>query len=289
MLSRNLNHKLACTGIAALSASVLASGYQYDFQHLHGTTATFHVTGPATGSSPDVQGDAMLTRVEYPNSDEFITFYKPTAVHDFQWSGNKSKIRVRAGSNTTDGLSGDYILGADDGNSSNVTSADVTAFEGHILTAMSSNNLNQYMDISGNSNKVSFIVEFDRVVKDDDPGADDFGELLYFERGSGSGNSWLKIQAVDASGTPLGPWLVITPSETVQTTPTTTVYKSNQTMGTTSIDVSRLGVSEFQFLKVSNTLEGELAYTGGGDMSPDFKLMAVMTNTSQLAEDLYFD
>ena len=56
----------------------------------------------------------------------------------------------------------------------------------------------------------------------------------------------------------------------------------DQKMGTTSIDVSRLGVEEFEYLRISNYVHDEYAYTGGGDTNPDFKLMVVMTNEDQL-------
>ncbi len=277
---------VVCLGCAA---SVLAGEYEHKFQELYGQRATFNVSGPATGSSPNPQGDAKLTSVEFPSGDEFIFFYKPVAVTDVQYSGTLSQWRVRAGSNTTNGLSGDYIFGTADGNSANQTSEDREAFADLILQAMQSDNLNQYVDLSGSGNEFSFIIEFDRSVMDNDADQDDFGELLYFERGAGSGNSWLKIQAVDENGAALGPWLVIQPSETVQTTPVTTVYNSSQTMGTTSIDVSRLGVSEFKYLKISNDVAGEAAYSGGGDMAPDFKFMSVMTNEAQIAEVMVFD
>ena len=110
------------------------------------------------------------------------------------------------------------------------------------------------------------------------------GEILYFERGSGNGNSWIKMQAVDENGAALGPWLVVGPNETLQTTPQTAVYRMDQKMGTTAIDVSRLGVSEFEYLRISNVVKNEPAYTGGGDQNPDFKLMVVMTNEEQLAQ-----
>ena len=157
-----------------------------------------------------------------------------------------------------------------------------------MLTAFNNNNLNNYLD-SSSGITFSFIIEFDLVVKDNDAGPDDLGEILYFERGSGGGNSWLKMQAVDENGAPLGPWLVIGPNETVQTTPVTTVTSSNGKVGTTAIDVSRLGVSEFKYLRVSNELNGEPAYAGGGDTQPDFKIMAVMTNQGQLSVVLNFD
>lgn len=277
---------MACLSIPT---SVLGSGYEFDYQNQVGGLATFNVTGPATGASPNVQGDANLTSVVYPSGAQYIFFYKPVAVHDIQYTGTMNDWRVRAGTSTSSGLNGDYLYGAADGNSSDATDEDRDAFASLILRAMQSDNLNQYVDMTSSSNKFSFTIEFEHAVKDNDPDPDDFGELLYFERGAGAGNSWLKIQAVDEDGHALGPWLVIQPAETVQTSPVTTVYNSTQTMGTTAIDVSRLGVSEVKYLKVSNDVAGESAYAGGGDMGPDFKFMAVITNHSHLAEVMVFD
>lgn len=280
---------LVVTACLGCGAGALAGGYEFGFQEMYGDRATFSVTGPATGNNPDVQGDANLSSVVFPSGDEFIFFYKPQAVHDIQYSGKLSDWRVRAGTNTSHGLSGDYIYGAADGNPSDASEADRTAFAELILLAMQSDNLNQYVDLGGSGNEFSFIIEFDREVRDNSPDPDDFGELIYFERGAGSGNSWLKIQAVDENGDALGPWLVIQPSETTQTTPITTVYNSTQTMGATSIDVSRLGVDGFRFIRISNDVDGEPGYTGGGDKAPDFKFMTVMTNEAQIAEAIVFD
>ena len=153
-----------------------------------------------------------------------------------------------------------------------------------MLEAFSNNNLNNYLDTHHNKALWELTIRFDMIVKDNDEGPDEFGEILYFERGSGNGNSWIKMQAVDENGAALGPWLVVGPNETLQTTPQTAVYRADQKMGTTSIDVSRLGVSEFEYLRISNVVKNEPAYTGGGDQNPDFKLMVVMTNEEQLAE-----
>lgn len=264
--------------IGLCSVPAYGQNYQYGFQHQVGDLATFHVSGPATGNSPDLEGDAVLNTVEYPSGDVFINFYKPVNVSDIQYDGNTSHWRVRGGDHSTIGLTDTYKL----------SSVGPESFRDLMLTAFRNNNLNNYLD-AGSGIWFSFIIEFDLVVKDNDPDPDDFGEILYFERGSGGGNSWLKIQAVDENGAPLGPWLVIGPNETVQTTPVTTVTSSGQKVGTTAIDVSRLGVSEFKYLRVSSHLDGEPAYTGGGDTQPDFKIMAVMTNQAQLAELLFYD
>lgn len=265
--------------IGLCSLPAYGQDYEFGFQNRVGALATFNVSGPATGNSPDVQGDAVLNTVEYPSGDVFISYYKPANVSDIQYGGDTTKWRVRGGTNCTIGLSGGaYPL----------SSVGLASFHDLMLTAFSNKNLNNYLD-SSSGITFSFIIEFDLVVKDNDAGPDDLGEILYFERGSGGGNSWVKMQAVDENGAPLGPWLVIGPNETVQTTPDTTVTSSNGKVGTTAIDVSRLGVSEFKYLRVSNELNGEPAYTGGGDTQPDFKIMAVMTNQAQLAELLFYD
>lgn len=292
-------NRICLLGAALLSTAGAAAlaGYEHDYQKLHGQRATFNVAGPATGDTPDVEADAMLTSVVYPNGEEYVFFYKPTEVTNITHNNtNFSKWGVRAGTKTSGDLSGFYTFGEQDGDGSSVSAQDLEDFAGLMLQAFQTNNLNQYVDLGGGGGatggdqfRFEFMIKFDMTVKDNDAGSDEFGELLYLERGSGYGNSWLKIQACDENGTALGPWLVIDPAETVQTTPETTVYRSSQKIGTTSIDISRLGVSEFEYLKVSNDCPGEYAYTGGGDLNPDFKIMAVITNEDQLAKMMLFD
>ena len=272
----------AVVGYAVLTGPAVAQSYQHAYQHKYGGDAQFFVEGPATGGSPDVQGDAMLTLVRMPNGDKFNLFYKPTEIRDLQYighSGYTHKWLVRGGTRTTVGISGDELYSNYDH-----SPAAIQQFADLTLQAFNNNNLNNYLDCGSNKALFDFTIGFDLIVKDNDPDPDDFGEILYFERGAGSGNSWLKLQAVDETGAALGPWLVIGPNETLQTTPQTVVMRSDQKMGTTSIDVSRLGVSELSYLRVSNDVTGEPAYTGGGDQSPDFKVMIVMTNKEQLAE-----
>lgn len=283
--NRRIPAALLAIGSVTGTAYALSGGlpYTYAFQHPVGAKATFHVSGPATGSSPDVQGDAMLNAVEYPNGEKFVYFYKPASISGLTYTGDANKFSVRGGSKITQGVSGTHKFADYDD-----SKAKLAVYQQMMLDAFNNSNLNSYVDISGSDPRFSFVIGFDLVVKDDNPKPDDFGELLYFERGSGSGNSWLKMRAVEKDGTPLGPWLVVGPAETVQTTPETQVYKSGQKMGTTSIDVSRLGVAEFQYLEVTNDVTGEGAYLGGGDLAPDFKLMAVMTNKEQL-KNVMFD
>lgn len=268
--------------------------YHDSFQRSVGGAATFHVTGPATGESPDVEGDATLIRVEMPTGDQFISFYKPVAVHDAEYDGRLDKWLVRAGSRCTIGLSDieHYVADGgrdDDDDDDDLTQEDLDVFEDMIFRAFNTNNLNNYVDNGDSNSEFYFTIEFDMTVNDNDPEPDEFGEILYFERGAGSGNSWLKMQAVDEEGEALGPWLLVGPDETVQTSPVTTVMRSDQKMGTTSIDVSRLGVSSFKYLRISNDVTDHPAYTGGGDRAPDFKIMVVMTNDEDIQKSILFD
>ncbi len=170
-----------------------------------------------------------------------------------------------------------------DGDQSSVTAADIEAFRQDILRVLSNNNLNNYIGIEASGMEFSFILEFDMVVRDNDPGPDDLGELLYFERGILNGNSWITLQAVDSSGVGIGPPLLISPHETSATTPRTYIFDTDQQMGGTAIDVSRLGVTEFKYLRVSTTDQSDSQYAWGGDRNPDFKLMAVITDQAQIS------
>lgn len=274
----------AAYGIVAAAAANPAN-YQYSWQEPYGSPAQFFVTGGSTAPSSDPEGDAFLETVLYANGDSYLHFYHVVDVTDMTFSGNASKIKMRAGTNTTVGPNyGQITLPEMDGNPANVNQNDRNIFRARALEAMQSRQLNNYVSTDDNASNYTLILHFDEMVRDNDPNPDEFGELLYFERGNGDGNSWIKMRAVDEDGDPLGPWLVIGPDETVQTTPFATIGTITQTMGTTAIDVSRLGVTEFQHLQISSDTTGEPAYTGGGDQNPDFKLIAVITNNQQLTE-----
>lgn len=265
-------------GVMHVSGGGAPAHYEHAFQKMYGRSADFHVSGPATGPSPDVQGDAMVDIVEYPSGDLFYFFYKPVNISDITYEGDRSRWAVKGGDRTTVGLSGEWKYEDETDES----------FAALMLEAFRNNNLNNYVDLNGSDPVFAFTMSFDRTVFDNDPGPDDFGEILYFERGTGFGNSWLKFQAVDKDGNALGPWLVVGPNETVQTSPHTTIMRTDQSMGTTSIDISRLGVSELEFLRVSNDVIDEPAYNAaaGSDFAPDFKIMVVVTHPVQLHHEI---
>lgn len=277
----------------ATSASE-ASAEQYQLRV--GDLSNFYVEGPAaqvSGQDHDAEGDVFIRTVVMPNGEEFTKFYKPIAIHGLSvGEGSGKKISVNGGKRITIGTPGKHFVGKEvnDGgnNGKNATAADYAAFAPRVLEAMSNNNLNHYFDVGGGTHFFEFTLEFELPLKDNDPEPDDFGELLYFERGAGYGNSWITIQAVDENGAELGPALAVSPFETVQTTPPTQITGNrSQFVGSVSVDISRLGVSETRFLKVRltdrNNDDGYYrAQHVHEDFNPDFKFMAVITHPEHL-------
>ncbi len=284
---------LAAAALAAPPA--VGQNYAHDYQAQVGEIAHFHVVGPGTevaGQSHNPQGDVFLKSVEMPNGETFTHFYKPIAVTGMTvGSGDGKRVAVNGGSDITVGTPGKFYVGREvsDGNENEPTAADVAAFTPRVLEAMQSTNLNHYFDNSGRNPYFEFVMEFDLPLKDNDPDADDFGELLYTERGAGFGNSWITIQAVDADGNALGPALAVSPFESRQTNPPTQVTSnSSQYIGAVSVDISRLGVSETRFLKVRKTSTSDdgysFAHQSQEDFNPDFKFMAVITHPDHIAQ-----
>ncbi len=289
--SKTLSLSSALAVACSVACGTQAQFYDHDFQEPVGDPAIFNVVGDAVKDGPDhdSQGDAFLESVEFPGGKKFTQYYRPIAVTYFDAGDDTGRLlSVHGGSRITEGISGKWFLGdsVDDGGSSIATDADVEVFSERLRHALASNNLNWYMDCGGNP-VFEFILEFDLVLKDNDPEPDDFGELLYFERGTAGGNSWLTLQAVDEHGNPLGPELAISPEATYDTSPPTQISHSSQYIGATSVDISRLGVSETRYLLVRSTRTTDSGHynvsRGGIDYQPDFKFMAVITDPEQIA------
>ncbi|MEE9404803.1 MAG: hypothetical protein V3V20_07915 [Algisphaera sp.] len=296
---RRLLQALASLALLCPSVASLGDVFDHDFQKRVGDRAVFNTYGPACEINGVVQnenGDAFLESVQMANGDEFTEFYQPVAVHDFYFPSNGGRdIAVRGGTAITVGSQGKHYLGrmVNDGYDRTVSDADKEAFSKLTRQMFANNNLNNYIDMGGQSPYFEFIIEFNLALKDNDPEPDDFGELLYFERGGGGGNSWITLQAVDENGVGLGPELAISPHETLHTSPPTMVWairrsgrpNNDQYMGALDIDISRLGVTETQFLKVRRTKTSDSGWysTGSGvDYNPDFKFMAVITHPDHL-------
>ncbi|MFK7958902.1 MAG: hypothetical protein AB8G96_00115 [Phycisphaerales bacterium] len=248
--------------------------YDHVYQYRVGQRAIFHMSGAAV-TCGDTQGSAILDAVEMPDGTLFEHFYYPQRVFNLCYSGNASSMSVRGGTNTQAPVQGQVRIGqAGDSNGSDVSAADLEAFSELMLGAFRYPDVAHYVDLNWNcGTDWSFIIDFGVEVLDDDADRDDRGEILYFERGSCSGNSHLVFQAVDENGCPLGTPLVIGPEETLPTTPATVV---SQEFGCAAIDLSRLGVDRARYIKVMAATPG----VGGfqhGEQNPDFKVMAVYT------------
>lgn len=263
-----------------IPGGVQVQAYEHAYQHAVGEAAQFDMTGPAT--TGNAEGDALIKSVTMPNGEVFDEFYRPVAISHFSYSGNANNFKARAGSECTVGVNTTVALKNVDGNGSSTASEeDLAGMPEHILNVLETENLNNYIDTSTNDGW-QFVMKFDLPLLDNDEGSDDFGELLYFERGSGGGNSWMTFLAVDENNNPLpgATPLAISPEETVLTTPRT-VLAGGQDMGAVAIDLSRLGVTETSYLRVMRSESGVGGYTSG-EVKADFKIMAVITNPSQL-------
>ena len=192
--------------------------FTHDFQVPVSQEAQFNVSGAATGG--DLEGDAFLDSVVYTSGMEYTQFYRPDALTNLIIpAADAEHFHVRGGTNITVGRPGAHWL-------SDAESTE--AFAGRVLDAFENRNLNHYFDIGGRPT-FSFVIAFQRAVRDDDPTVSDaHGELLFLERGREGGNSWLTMQAVDAFGVPLGPELAVSPEETYPTTPVFSVRTASQ-------------------------------------------------------------
>lgn len=274
----------ACLAAGTLGATTAgAQSYDYGYQAAVGSPAQFDMIGAAT--TGDSEGDALIQSVTMPNGEVYSEFYRPVSITHFSYSGDGRRFTAEAGSRCTVGINTDTDLKDADGNGSSNTpsAADIEAMPPFILAALETENLNNYIDTSTN-NGWQFVMKFDLPLKDNDEDSDDFGELLYFERGSGGGNSWMTFLAVDENNNPLpgATPLAISPTETVLTTPRT-VLSGGQDMGAVAIDLSRLGVSETTYLRVMSSEAGVGGYTSGENRA-DFKIMAVITHPEQLSK-----
>ncbi|MEM1353788.1 MAG: hypothetical protein AAGC44_06380 [Planctomycetota bacterium] len=266
----------------ALGLPALGQSYEHSYQYAYGSPAQFDMIGPATEGNSN--GDALLQSVTMPNGEVYEEFYRPVSISHFSYAGNANNFKALAGSDCTVGVNTTIALKNVDGNGSkNASEADLAGMPEHILNVLETENLNNYIDTSTNDGW-EFVMKFDLPLKDNDEDPDDFGELLYFERGDGGGNSWMTFLAVDENNVPLpgATPLAVSPTETVLTTPRT-VLSGGQDMGAVAIDLSRLGVSETTYLRVMRSESGVGGYTSG-EVKADFKIMAVITHPEQLTK-----
>jgi hypothetical protein len=236
-----------------------------------------------------IRADVLLNRVTLPSGMVYEKFIHASSIDHFNWSGGTGKLRVIAGTETTN-TSGSYRLEDLDGDGSSVSQDDLDAFSQRALDAFQNVNLNNYIDINSSGHEFSCIVTFERDVKDNDPDADQVPEFLYFERGGGGSNSWLVIEALDDDGNVIGRPRVMAPTEAVSSDPPAMVDTHNssmqprnrpQEMTAVAVDLSELGVTQLRRLRMRNPIAGVDRWMGttwlSGETAPDFKLLVVQT------------
>ena len=274
-----------------LAAAAPASADAYDFEYQRPVEAdrvSLNVAGPLVDGVSN--GDLFLESVQYDGSELLDQFYKPSGISSFfLHPEHEDRISIRGGKNITDGVPGDRkfrVMANRRG--AKTASAKQALFEQQINEVLQSDNINFYINTQYNKSNGMGNVMFDLVINfddlpllDNDPEPDAIGELLLFERGTGDGNSWLTLQAVDADGVALGPPLAVGTGDTHATNPPTKLYR-NQGMGGVAIDLSRLGVTELSHLRIRSTYATDSGFVPnigpGVDFEPDFKIFYIKTH-----------
>jgi hypothetical protein len=142
-----------------------------------------------------------------------------------------------------------------DGNESELSGADFELMNERLLEAMSTPDLSACFVSGGDRGHFEFTIVFPEAVTDNDAAEDDQGEIVFFERGAGGANSWLKLEVVDEQGRRIGRSVVTDPIGKVATQPPAYVG-GEQRMDGVTIDLSLFGVSEMQRLRVSRAYPG---------------------------------
>ncbi|MEM9165658.1 MAG: hypothetical protein AAGB48_01390 [Planctomycetota bacterium] len=165
-------------------------------------------------------------------------------------------------------------------------------FEQLLTEVFRNTNLNSFIDNHVRNPYFSFVLELEKPLKDNEPGADDqIGEIIFFERGAQVANSYILLEALDADGNVIGTPYLINPDTPIEMSPPVQAcvlnlnelkYRWSQDLGGVSIDLDKLGVESTSRIRVSRPIVGEHGMTsgmlgGGRDLNPDFKLVFVQT------------
>lgn len=254
----------------------------------------FRVSGPATNDNPD--GNAWLNRVNYGGGLvlESTQFVYPSRVAGLQYNGGVGEMRVIAGSDTTHpGTKGVTTLEGMDGDSGSISTTDIRRFQNQILDAFSNNNLNHLFDIIPSDRQFRFHVHFDQPIVDNDAGPDNFGEVVYFERGGNGSNSFIWL-AIGSNNKIVGKPYLVDPDTTLSPTPTNrpAFIRSYDPQGNPqgvqqveglALDISEaFGVTELSAIRVMSVqdyqgLDGFTGWINGEDDAPDMKMFAVQS------------
>ncbi len=242
-----------------------------------GPTIEIHVSTPCCSSPYDARHDDLLLQyVAWDDgtiSDDFIF---AAAVRDVEYQGPNGRFRVITGPNCSVGEPGVHDIEDEDGNGGSISELDRAMFAERILNAWNHENLNAYVDLRSSSH-YSFTVDFEEVIRDDDPGADDTGELIVFEV---AGNSIVKLEALNEAGDVIGQPVII---ESWKRVAPDRLYVGRYTNSgaprcgsyeykATGIDLSEFGVNQLTSLRISRPTN-----SGCADTRADTRIVGVKT------------
>lgn len=242
-----------------------------------GPTIEIHVNTPCCSSPSGAKHDDILLQYvvweDGTMSDQFIY---AAGVRDVEYDGPNGKFRVITGPNCSVGDPGVHDIEDEDGNGGSISELDKTMFADRILNAWNHENLNAYVDLRSSSH-YAFTVDFEEVIRDDSPLADDVGELLVFEV---SGNSIVKLEAMNEAGQVIGQpviiedWKRVAPDRlyvgryTNNGTPRCGSYEYKAI----GVDISEFGVTQLMSLRVSRP-----SNSGCADTRADTRIIGVKT------------
>ncbi|MEE2681749.1 MAG: hypothetical protein VX641_05180 [Planctomycetota bacterium] len=245
----------------------------------HGGTIEVHVESPCCGDpSYAREDDLLLRRIVWDDGSEFDDFILASDVRDVEYSGPNNRVRVITGHQCETGDPGVYPINTEDGNGAGTSGQDRQLFADRILNAFNHLNLNAYVHRRTCSD-FSCVIEFEETIRDNSPLSDEIGELLVMEV---SGNSWIRLEAVDAQGNSLGTPYVIEQYRRISPERLYTRRYSNSgsplcsyyEWKATGVDLSDLGVNELRSIRVSTP-----SNAGGSDIKASFRIAGIRTST----------
>ena len=246
-----------------------------------GSTIEIHVETPGYNDPSSAKhSDVLLQYVTWPDGTSIDEFIYVDGVRDVEYEGPTRKMRVITGPYSEVGDAGVFDIEDGDGNSSSISTQDLSLFADRILNAWNHNNLNAYVDLRSNSH-YSFTVDFEATIRDNSPLEDDVGELLIFEV---AGNSIVQIEALDEQGQPIGtPLIVGVGSEWKRVSPERLYVGRYANNGSprcgsfeykaTGVDLTDLGVMELNTLRISRPTNA-----GCSDVRADTRIVGVKTS-----------
>lgn len=245
-----------------------------------GSSIEIHLETPCCTSVYGARdSDVLIRSVVWDDGSEFDQFIYASDVTDVEYEGTANRMRVVTSHESTVGEPGVFNIQNEDGDGSNISSEDRESFADRILNAWNHDNVNAYIH-NRSLDHFSCIVEYEETIRDNSPLQDDIGELIVFEV---SGNSWVKIEAIDDDGSVMGNPVTIGNYKHVypdriytrKYSNTGSPLCSSYEVFAVGLDLSELGVSEARRFRFSTP---EQTY-GNGNLKPSIRVVGVRTST----------